>query len=336
MPTGTSWSEDRYCYALIAAHSRWRREESENGAAANSSRRAFCVRYLRDIGLAAPTYRFRHEKRFDAILARCPPEVQRDFQVLAVQEWTPESISTALRELFELWLAARRSGATKLRWCPSFLGTMKRGSRLLRSLSYARVPVEVYLARIGGPIVDEWFHKRQRWTRDELRDEFRRAHRTWLAEGANGKPAGRRFNVLYLTIRARPLLQAIEKHVRGGVQAFVRTLPEVYRDWSCRTFRSDAEIRDELFKLHYAWLRAENGRAAGFPFGAGYLRCIGRKDLASAMKRRRPRRIFRGHENAPAARAWGKFVPGMYRRELRMLRQRMRRRLVFVPEQSHG
>lgn len=224
--------------------------------------------------------------------------------------WTKERIHLAFRELLARWERDAAAGAPAgARWDRKYV-TLAGGHNLLRAIGYARLTPEIFLRQIGGEALDRWTRGRRVWDQDDERDTLSAAHARWKSDLIHGQAARRRFNAHWLErFGYRSRVALVYQHYPGGLQAFVRTVPRVYADWSFRKRVSTTEIRRQVRQLYRAWYCDPQGRLKGRAFGWNYLRRIGKRGLPKVMQRRGFSTIFRGRIMAPARRAWCRRIP---------------------------
>lgn len=223
--------------------------------------------------------------------------------------WTKERIHAAFKLLFAQWerddVGGKPAGK---KWNHTYVAAAG-GRNLLRAIAHAYLTPEIFLRQIGGPAFDCWSRGWYPWDPERERELLLDAHARWKRDPLVGNPAGKRFNVYWLEkygYRCRAAL--IDRRFRGGMQAFVRTVPVVYADWSFRRRVPTALIRRRIRRLHRAWLRDPRGRLGGMRFGWMYLRMIGERGIPTLIQRRGYGVVFRGRVMLPVRRAWGRRI----------------------------
>lgn len=224
--------------------------------------------------------------------------------------WTRERILQAFRELFVQWKQDATIGALAGKaWGQKYV-TDAGGRNLLRAIAYVPLTPEIFLRQIGGEIFTAWTRRWHVWDPEREREELQRAHTQWRTDTLVGRWAGKPFNVYWLERNGyHARVATIGRHFSGGVQAFARTIPDVYCDWSFRPRRvSTAEIRRRIRHFFRGWQRDPRGRLGGVQFGPMYLRQIGERGLPTLIDRRGRKKVFSGSGMFPVRRAWGRRI----------------------------
>lgn len=310
------WTDEEFAAAISAAHARWRGDpEGERGGA------LFSIGYLKGHGLSRPSQRYRHEGRFEIALALCPEEVRRDWTAPR-PSWDAARILQGFRDAHVRWEHDAQWGKPASRpFCRNYLTRCGQGG-LLQSLQHAGLAPEIFIARIGGEVAADWRRVHHPWNPARVRNEFRAAHAVWIADTESGRPSGRPFNLNYLQRRGwYRVAIAAERHYRGGVHAFARTIPEVAADWRFPPLRRISDLRRDVVAVYRVWRRDPRARAGRYPFGQAYFEAIGQHALIRRVYRAGYRQVLAGIRHAALRRAWGRWVRGMYAPAVRRLRR---------------
>lgn len=312
------WTDEEFAAAISAAHARWK-DDLEG----NRGGMPFSIVYLKEHGLSRPSQRYRHEGRFEIALALCPEEVRRDW-IPPRPGWDAARILQGFRDVHTRWKHDAQWGKPVSRpFCRNYLTRCGYGG-LLQSLQHSGLASEIFIARIGGDVAADWRRVHHPWNPARMRDEFRAAHAVWVADAERGRPSGRSFNLNYLQRRGwYRVAIAAERHFRGGIHAFARTIPEIAAEWRFPPSHRISDIRRDVVAVYRAWRRDPRARAGRYPFGPAYFEAIGQQALIRRVYRVGYRRVVGGIGNAALRRDWGRWVRGMYAPAVRRLRREL-------------
>lgn len=308
------WSSERFVDKMAAVHRLWKRDRRAGKGAGFHFNRTYCTRR----GMGRGIQLARESGVFDALLARCPPEVSADWRNDARPEWTASLIRARILEMFAHW---KEHGASRGRKWNQRYFEMNGAAGMIRSLDRLGLRVEYVVRQLGGEVAASWTRGWFGWDASRMRTLIREAYALWQSDREYGRPTGHRFSTFFLMRRGySSRLRPVERHVRGGLNAFVRAMPDIAPDWYYRSARPSRELRDELRGIFKRWRRDEEARAACVRFGPAYIFAIGHRSLHTAMTRRGIRR-FLAHPDLRAVRAaWGRSVPGSQTQEHRRRR----------------
>lgn len=311
MPTRKVWTPEYFIEKLTGVHRRWQRDTKRGKLADRHFNRTYCHRY----GLRRPFNVFSANGELAALIARCPPDVQMDWRNDRAPEWISERIIARIAEIFEHW---KQHGMSKgMSWNQTYLERNGAGG-MLRSLGRDGLRAETFVRRIGGEVAAHWTVGWRYWDSDRMRTMLRAAHRTWRSDAEYGRPSGKRFCSYYLMRRRYfGLLRATASHCRGGIHGFVRTVPEVARDWFYQPRYTMSDLRRLLRTLLAAWRHDSAAQNLCVRFGPAYLIATGQRRIFHALERKGRRRVFGHRSMATVVRFWGKRVPGSHVREIR-------------------
>lgn len=320
--------DDELVTRITRGHAHW--QKNAHGEAA---KRGFTAHYLERQGFCSPIYRAIRTGKIDALIARCPAEVRRDWSYRPRDYWTREQTLRALEEFYRVWNTDTEKGKPAgVRWSRAYLRRVPGGKALLRSVDVEPIRVEVFLRALGGPILTEWHRHHYQWDPERMRERIREVHRCWEGDSVHGKPAGKRFNYHYLACYSGlEIVGAVRDHYLGGIHRFIRTVPEAAADWQCRRHLSHSIVRAEICALYRQWLRDPRGRVVCMPFGKVYFRFYGKETYVQYLLRNGVRRVLSGQSFRVIRDTLGRLPPGF-----RSIAMRRRRASLYRKEVLHA
>lgn len=312
------FTDDDFVRRITRGHARWLKDPRGKRASFG-----FTPFYLYTAGICASIHRAVRDGSIAGIIARCPRRVRRDWAYRPRKDWTRDRILLALERFYSEWRDDEEHGREAgVCWSRAYIRRRVEGASMLRAVDYGPVRIEAILRQIGGPMYRDWRRLWNPWDPELMRERVREAHRRWQRDARYGISAGRPFNYAYLARRCGlQILTVVDEHYRGGIHAFMKTVPEAAADWQCRRWRfTNGDVQRGVMALYRRWIRDPAGRSAAMPFGTAYFMRHRQASLVQYLRRHGVRRVLRGRACAPIRAVLGKLPQDF--RSLAMRRRR--------------